>query len=520
MCRERLILAAVALATSVATGLLATGAQRAGNPSSARVLAQPTAPPAIDTGSVDFAEHRAAPKASGGRDVRATGSGWPYEPGKVIVKFRSGGTSSARVAAARVAGATSVHTPSYADFDVLTIDPAADAEAVAEALMQREDVEHAQAAYRVYPYFRPNDPLYDRQWNLPAIGMEEAWEINRGANDSIVVAVLDTGVAYQDAMYEFTGVAFTHEGVRYPALGRVTIPFALAPELGPGSRFVSPRDFIWDDPNPVDLDGHGTHVSGTIGQATNNNVGVAGMAFNVRLMPVKCISSTWDDAFDSPFVGTDDVIARAIRYAADNGAKVINMSLGRSGGPAAPLVGDAIRYAVSRGAFVAVAAGNDYEDGNPIERLAEQAAPIDGAIVVAAVGRGLTRAVYSGVRDYVEITAPGGDFRSGGNDPAAAILQQTFQPSASDTWTLGPTRYTAPRFDMFAYVYYQGTSMATPHVSGLAALLMSQGITKPAAVEAAIKQFARDRGAAGRDNEYGYGLIQPRATLRGLGLIK
>jgi serine protease len=88
------------------------------------------------------------------------------------------------------------------------------------------------------------------------------------------------------------------------------------------------------------------------------------------------------------------------------------------------------------------------------------------------------------------------------------------------TYELGPERITRPRADAFAYYYFQGTSMATPHVSALAAMLMQQGITSPAAVEAAIKQFARDLGSAGVDSEFGHGLIQPRATLRGLGIAR
>jgi serine protease len=515
---NKLLTAVATIASSVAVGLVVVAAQQAAGPLPARVLTQPVGPPAGDAGLYDDGQPRTITKISKRHEPRPD-AGWPYAPGKVLVKFRAGGVSGARTAAARAVGARDVHTPSYADFDVMLIDPAADAEAVAAALMERDDVEYAQAAYRVYPYFRPNDSLYDRQWNFPAIGMEQAWDINRGASASIVVAVLDTGVAFQNATYAFTGVPFVLDGVRYPALGPVTLPFAAAPELGPATRFASPRDFIWDDADPVDMDGHGTHVSGTIGQLTNNGDGVAGMAFNVRLMPVKCIATVWDDAFDSPFIGTDDIVARAIRYAADNGAKVINMSLGRNGGPAAPLVGDALRYAVGRGAFVAVAAGNSYEDGNPVERLAEQAAPIDGAIVVAAVGRGLTRAYYSGVKPYVEIAAPGGDVRAAGGS-TGMILQQTLLPSAVETYDLGPARYTAPRFDLFSYAYYQGTSMATPHVAGFAALLMSQGITSPAAVEAAMKRFATDRGPAGNDEEYGAGLIDPRDTLRGLGLIK
>ena len=158
----------------------------------------------------------------------------------------------------------------------------------------------------------------------------------------------------------------TPGGPRYPALGIVNVPFAAAPELGPtgSTRFVSPRDFIWDDELPVDLDAHGTHVAGTVGQLTNNGRGTAGMAYNVRLMPVKVIQGLWDEVFSSPFEGTDDVVARGIRYAADNGAKVINLSIGRETGGAAPVVNDAMRYAVGRGVFVAVASGNTRADGN------------------------------------------------------------------------------------------------------------------------------------------------------------
>lgn len=449
-------------------------------------------------------------------------SSLPYEPGKVIVKFREAGGRPDREALMRAladVGASEMSQPSHADFEVIRIDPAADPEAVAARLMERPDVVHAQAAYRVYSSFRPNDPQFTNQWNLSALGMETAWDIQPGSSSSIIVAVLDTGVAFENTTFDFTATAFVDDnGVRYPALGRVSVPFAAAPDLASANRFVTPRDFIYDDTDPVDLDGHGTHVSGTIGQLTNNSTGVAGMAYNVRLMPVKCISSTWDDIFDSPYVGTDDIVARAIRYAADNGAKVINMSLGRNGGPAAPLIGEALRYAVGKGTFIAVAGGNDYEDGNPTERLAEQAGPIEGAMVVASVGRDMTRAYYSGVKSYIDIAAPGGNRRSGGAE--GMILQQTYSPSATDTFLLPPSQFRAPRFDTMALVYYQGTSMATPHVAGMAALLMSQGITSPAAVEAAIKRFATEAGAAGRDDEYGSGIINPRATLRGLGLAK
>ena len=88
------------------------------------------------------------------------------------------------------------------------------------------------------------------------------------------------------------------------------------------------------------------------------------------------------------------------------------------------------------------------------------------------------------------------------------------------TFEQGPARYVAPRFDVFGEFFFQGTSMSAPHVSGLAALLYEQGVTRPAAIEAAIKKFAVDKGAPGRDNEFGYGLINARNTLRGLGLAR
>ena len=181
---------------------------------------------------------------------------------------------------------------------------------MAQRLRAQPDVEYAQPRYRVRPMFAPNDPLYSLQWNYPQIGMDRAWDINRGASSNVIVAILDTGVAFRSAVLRYTAIAWQREdGVMFPALGPVDIPFAAAPDLG-ADRFVSPRDFIWDDQLPFDLAGHGTHVAGTVGQLTNNGAGGAGMAFNVRLMPVKVVDTEWDFIFDSPFVGTDDTVSR------------------------------------------------------------------------------------------------------------------------------------------------------------------------------------------------------------------
>jgi serine protease len=458
--------------------------------------------PAMDRGLRDQDPPRPARnRADAERLTKEASDRLPYVPGSIIVKFKN--------------------DPD--DFDMMSIPVATDPEAAAAAMRARSDVEYAQPRYRNYAMSRPNDTLYSNQWNFPAIDMERAWDIQPGATSSIIVAVLDSGMAFRTASVRYVSrfpFQVTAGGPLYPALGVVDVPFAAAPELGPSGsdRFVAPRDFIWNDDLPVDLDGHGTHVAGTIGQLTNNNNGTAGMAYNVRLMPVKIIQGLWDEIFSSPFVGTDDVVARGIRYAADNGAKILNLSIGRTSGGPAPAVADAMRYAVSRGSFIAVASGNTRDEGNQPNRLAQAAPDIDGMIAVGAVGRTLNLAYYSTTGSYVEISAPGGDQRQGGGP--GGILQQTLDLDLLETYDRPPSQFGPPRADAFAYYYFQGTSMAAPHVSGFAALLMQQGITDPAAIEAAMKQFATDKGVPGRDDQFGYGLINPRATLRGLGLAR
>jgi len=475
-------------------------------------------PPGIDNGLRDKDAPR--PPRPYPTDLSSR-DGAPYLHGSIAVKFRPGTAPAAQQIMIGRVGASSMDAPSYADFNIVMIDEGADPEAAAAALAEQPDVEYAQARYIVHPMFVPNDPLYVQQWNFPAIDMERAWDLNPGATSSIVVAVIDSGVAYRSLVLRRnipSWRASTGTGVfTFPALGVVDIPFAAAPDLGGPDRFVAPRDFIWNDTDPVDMDGHGTHVTGTIGELTNNSVGVAGMAFNVRIMPVKVIDSLWDDILGSPFQGTDDVVARGVRYAVDNGAKVLNMSIGRSG-PPSPLLQEALIYATQHGAFVSIAAGNDFEQGNPTEWPAAYANSIQGVVAVGAMGRDRQRAYYSTTGPFVELTAPGGNQRTGG--AAGGIFQQTYDLGFVETYALGPARYTAPRFDVFAYLPFQGTSMAAPHVSGFAALLMQQGITSPAAIEAAMEKFATDLGPSGRDDQYGYGLINPRASLRGMGLAQ
>jgi len=488
--------------------------------------------PGIDRGPmVDESRVPGSPEAArrhrlepgGNVRERAGAAGARVMTDRLIVRFHDGlSIAEHRAAVALASPGATLEQPSDADFDVVRLDPGDDSEVAALRLSQRADVEYAQAAHRLHTQLVPNDPLYkSSQWNLPLIDVERAWDIQPQAGSAIIVAVIDTGVAFTAATMTANLAAFTFDGLHYPALGRVTIPYAAAPQLGSLSRFVAPRDFVCGGTSPLDFDGHGTHVSGTIGQSTNDGIGTAGVAFNVRIMPVKVLASFWDVAFGCALSdgGSDDDVARGIRYAVDNGARIINLSLG-SDGPAgsAPVVEDAIRYAVGRGAFVAVAAGNSFEDGNPMQVIAEIASRVDGAVSVAAVDPQKMHAFYSSAGTFVELAAPGGSSRGFGS--AGGVWQQTFNPDFTDTFLFPVARFSAPRFDVFAYVPFQGTSQATPHVSGVAAMLMQQGIVDPAAIERALETGATDLGDPGRDRLYGFGLLEARSALRGLGLVK
>lgn len=410
----------------------------------------------------------------------------PYVAGHIVVKFADDVTESAMGALAHEAGGTRVLRPHHADFVYVEIPKDADPVVAAGRLAGQPGVVYAEPDGRVFPLYVPNDPLYKYQWNLQKLEMPRTWDINQGGKSSIVVAVIDTGVAYLD------------EGV-----------VAKAPDLA-GTAFKPGYDFVWDDDKPVDLDGHGTHVTGTIAQTTNNNVGVAGMAFNVSVMPLKALFTDWDEVLGAPYPYGSSTVARAIRFAADNGANVINMSLGALVPNTATR--DALTYAVGKGVFVAVAAGNSGETDNAPLYPAVYAKEIDGMVAVGAVDANLARATYSNISDYVEIVAPGGDVLADLNNDGYwdGVLQQTMDPDAVQSGV----------FTEFAYLFVDGTSMSSAHVAGFAALLIDQGITKPAAVEAALKKFATDIGVEGRDDETGYGVINPRATIRGLGLRK
>ena len=330
-----------------------------------------------------------------------------------------------------------------------------------------QNVEYAEPNYMAYALMAPNDPLYIYQWHLDnpvsgGINMQSAWDISQGSG--VTVAIIDTGVAYEN----------------YGA-------YKQAPDLA-NTCFVPGYDFVNNDAHPNDDHYHGTHVAGTVGQSTNNSIGVAGVAFGSCLMPIKVLASGGG--------GTYDQVANGIYFAADNGAQVINLSLG--GRSDSQALKDAVAYAYNKGVTIIAAAGND---GKNI--LLYPAAYDEYVIAVGATRYDELLSGYSNFGPSLDLVAPGGDMTvdQNGDGYPDGVLQNTFSPQ-------NPVD--------FGYWLYQGTSMAAPHVSGVAALLISKAVaTKPDDVRTALESTAKDLGAIGKDNTYGWGLVDAIAALGG-----
>jgi serine protease len=233
-------------------------------------------------------------------------------------------------------------------------------------------------------------------------------------------------------------------------------------------------------------------VAGTIAQSTNNKLGVGGVAFKASIMPLKVLSARGS--------GSMAAISQAIRFAADHGAQVINMSLG---GPfPVPAIGSAVKYARSKGVTIVAAAGNDGKG------RVSYPARYPGVIAVAATQFDGSATFYSNWGSEIDVSAPGGNVRvdQNGDGKPDGVLQNTIVP--------GDTSRTD-------YLWFMGTSMASPHAAGVAALIVGAGVTKPDAVEEILMDTARKPPSKGKvaagdrvDDHYGAGIIDAMAALK------
>ncbi len=378
--------------------------------------------------------------------------------------------------------------------EVVPVDPGETVKEAVADLSSDPGVDYAVPNYKAHASVIWNDPgrsgepsgWTDLQWNFigdASVNAPDAWDLaaalgapgGRGA----VVAVVDTGAAY-----------------------RTTKRFKRAPDLR-RATFVQGHDFVDHDKRPFDLFGHGTHVAGTIAEHVNNDMAVTGLAYNAKIMPVRVLDENGE--------GGAYAISRGIRFAAKHKADVINLSLEFDPSITArqvPGIIRAIRFAHRKGVVVVAAAGNESDASVAYPARARY------AISVGATTEHLCQADYSNSGNGLDVVAPGG-----GNDAANddnPLDAQHCRPDLTgrdiyqQTFVRGPRSFGLPGG-------YQGTSMAAPHVSAIAALLIAtQRLGKnprPGRVAMQLEQTARDLGFEGYDSRYGHGLVDAAAAL-------
>jgi thermitase len=344
-----------------------------------------------------------------------------YVKGEVIVKFKNSTSTSVKGNALKEVGAAETVDSDgvKSDFKVLKV---GNVEAAAKALSKNPNVEYAEPNYNFSATWTPNDTYYQGyQYGPQNTYTNSAWDYTRGSSGQ-EIAVLDTGVDYNH------------------------------PDLD--GKTIRGYDFVDNDYYPMDLNGHGTHVAGTAAAETNNGTGIAGMAPNTKILAVRVLDASGNGSLAD--------IADGIRYAADTGAEVINLSLGCD--CSTTTLKNAVDYAWNKGSVVIAAAGND-----GVSTTFEPAS-YSNVIAVGAVDSRDRKASFSNYGSWVDVTAPGVDI-------AATVPNN-------------------------GYAYMSGTSMASPHVAGLAGLLASQGRSN-VQIRAAIEQTADPISGTGTYFQHG-----------------
>jgi serine protease len=360
--------------------------------------------------------------------------------------------------------------------------------ALAQSLAGRPDVVYAHPNFLLYPSATANDTYYSRLWHYQAINIPQAWDSEKGLSNPVTVAVIDTGILTNHP--DFAG------------------------KLVGGYDFISDartaRDGNGRDSNPADpgdnLGGngsyHGSHVAGTIAAATNNSLGIAGVSWGAQILPIRVLGvngGTLTDIIDgllwSAGVSVSGIPANS------NPAHVINMSLGGEYRCLdAPAYQQAINQVRSRGKIVVVAAGNEDDDASLYSP-----ASCDGVITVGATNHTGSRAWYSNYGSRIDLMGPGGDTSLTYQGYTAGVLSLVYNESQSS----------------YTYAYYQGTSMATPHVAGVIALMKSKkpSLSHDEALDV-LSRTARPLSSSACDrptgSNCGAGLIDAQAALAAL----
>jgi thermitase len=317
-----------------------------------------------------------------------------YVPDEIIVKWKAGTSAQTMQAAHGKLGGQAVRKNSKLGIEVVKVTSGSVREMI-QKYKQNPNVVYAEPNYYFHALWIPNDPAFSsQQWGPQKIQAPQAWDVTRGSS-AVKIAVVDTGV--QDNHPDLQG------------------------------KVINGWDFVQDDATPQDGNGHGTHVAGIAAAVTNNGEGIAGMAPDAKILAVRVLNNSGS--------GTLDDVAAGIQYAADQGAQVINLSLGGSSGTAT--LQNAVDYAWNKGSVVVAAAGNSSSSAPMYP------AYYSNAIAVASTDSNDNKSSFSNYGSWVDVAAPG------------SSIYSTYNRSR--------------------YATLSGTSMASPHVAGLAGLLAAQG---------------------------------------------
>lgn len=364
----------------------------------------------------------------------------------------------------------------YLPFFVIKFDP--EKENIVEVIYKLKNIEGVKKVTKnaiLNKFFIPNDPFYSYQWHFKKIGTETAWDKTLG-NQNIKVAVLDDGFAYRNGKipsYELNEV-ISSDGF-----------YHMAPDLE-SLKVIAAYDFYHNDSFPDPSSPHGTHVLGTIGEATDNSKGVCGIAPSVSFILVQVLG---------PSGGTASQIAEGVSFAVKKGAKIINMSLGGAPGDSTgfDVLHMALRNAYRSGVLLVVAAGNQ-----GVPKLSYPAGYKE-CVAVGATDYIDSLSYYSQYGRGIELVAPGGDLNSDLNNDGYGdgVLQNTCKEVQGK-----------PKVDDFGYFFFQGTSMASPHISGVAALCLSvDTLLSNLDLRRILSGTAIDLGKKGYDTIFGFGRV-------------